>query len=176
MLDDRQNKRILLEDGTSLVGVDTLTKLILKQEEIPASIKVLGCSDTELYKLFYDTDVSFDDSTIPTLAIPDHMGDETTSEKLFDIIRSSPRYTGSEEQTNRLIRELEFFEKTSNIRFLLEVHALIKKFESSGIVWGVGRGSACASLVLFIMGVHDVDPILYDIRFSELTKDMDDDS
>jgi len=44
-------------------------------------------------------------------------------------------------------------------------------FRNNDIVWGVGRGSSCASLALFIIGVHKVDPIKYGIPMSEFFHD-----
>lgn len=44
---------------------------------------------------------------------------------------------------------------------------VIVTFKESNTVWGVGRGSSCASLVLFILGLHKVDPIRFNIPMSE---------
>lgn len=38
-------------------------------------------------------------------------------------------------------------------------------------VWGVGRGSSCASLVLHIIGIHEVDPVKFGIPASEFFHD-----
>ena len=35
------------------------------------------------------------------------------------------------------------------------------------MVWGVGRGSPVASYVLFLLGVHKVDPIQYGLDWRE---------
>jgi DNA polymerase III alpha subunit len=47
---------------------------------------------------------------------------------------------------------------------------MIDVFEENGVVYGVGRGSACASLVLFLLKVHMVDPILYEIDITEFLR------
>lgn len=44
---------------------------------------------------------------------------------------------------------------------------LIDHFNKHNIVWGVGRGSSCASFVLYVIGLHCVDCILYDIDAKE---------
>lgn len=43
-------------------------------------------------------------------------------------------------------------------------------FIANNVVYGIGRGSACASLVLFIIGLHKVDPIKYDININEFLR------
>ena len=44
-------------------------------------------------------------------------------------------------------------------------------FEQNNTVWGVGRGSSCASLLLFLIGLHKVDPIKFNIPMSEFFHD-----
>lgn len=48
---------------------------------------------------------------------------------------------------------------------------VMDELTSSKTVWGVGRGSSCASLVLFIIGLHKVDPIKYGIAMTEFFHD-----
>ena len=38
------------------------------------------------------------------------------------------------------------------------------------IVWGVGRGSSVASYVLFLLGVHKVNSIQYDLDWQEFLR------
>jgi DNA polymerase III alpha subunit len=38
------------------------------------------------------------------------------------------------------------------------------------IVWGVGRGSSVASYVLYLIGVHRIDSIKYDLDIREFLK------
>ena len=45
----------------------------------------------------------------------------------------------------------------------------LERAADNGIVVGLGRGSSCASLVLHLLGLHAVDPVKYDIPFSEFT-------
>jgi DNA polymerase III alpha subunit len=38
------------------------------------------------------------------------------------------------------------------------------------IVWGVGRGSSVASYVLYLIGVHSIDPIKYNLDWQEFLR------
>jgi DNA polymerase III alpha subunit len=38
------------------------------------------------------------------------------------------------------------------------------------IVWGVGRGSSVASYVLYLLGVHKIDSIYYDLDVEEFLR------
>ena len=176
MLEDKNHKRILLVDGTSLVGVDTYVKELLKNGDEPSWAKVVECEDSRLYDFFYDKKISFDeDSYEDRLSPAKHVTTEEDVNSLMSIIENSDRYDSSDSQNKRLTKELDFFGRTGNIPFLLSVYDLVEYFRENDIVWGVGRGSACASLILFLLGVHDVDPLKYSIKFSELSKDIEDD-
>ena len=48
---------------------------------------------------------------------------------------------------------------------------VVDTFRTSNSVWGVGRGSSCASLILFLIGLHKVDPIRFGIDASEFFHD-----
>lgn len=37
-------------------------------------------------------------------------------------------------------------------------------------IWGLGRGSSCASLILYLLGINKVDPVKYDIDMEEFYK------
>jgi DNA polymerase III alpha subunit len=40
-----------------------------------------------------------------------------------------------------------------------------------GVVWGVGRGSSVASYVLFLIGIHKIDSLYYDLPIDEFLKE-----
>lgn len=48
---------------------------------------------------------------------------------------------------------------------------VLDRFRETNTVWGVGRGSSCASLALFLIGLHKVDPIKYNIAMEEFFHD-----
>lgn len=73
--------------------------------------------------------------------------------------------------SNRLKKELEEITKRDMDMLIKTMIYVIDTFKKSGTVWGVGRGSSCASLVLFLIGVHKVDPIKYRIPLEEFFHD-----
>lgn len=50
------------------------------------------------------------------------------------------------------------------LRFLVY---LVDVMKERNIVWGVGRGSSVASYVLFLIGIHKVDSVKYELDFNE---------
>lgn len=74
------------------------------------------------------------------------------------------------EYQHRAMLELELFEQANMIEVLKHLIYLVETFKSNNIVWGPGRGSACASLVLYLLNVHFVDPVKYDLDINEFFK------
>ena len=76
----------------------------------------------------------------------------------------------NEEYVDRLIFELNRMEELDMFPFIRCLLYITGKFREKNIVWGVGRGSSCASLVLFVLGVNKVDPVKYNIDPKEFFK------
>jgi DNA polymerase III alpha subunit len=47
---------------------------------------------------------------------------------------------------------------------------MIDVFNKNNIVHGVGRGSSTSSYVLYLLGVHFIDSIKYDLDINEFLK------
>ena len=47
---------------------------------------------------------------------------------------------------------------------------LVDFMRENDIVWGVGRGSSVASLCLFLIGVHKINPMLYNLDITEFLR------
>ncbi len=71
----------------------------------------------------------------------------------------------TDEFKDRLDYELDVIEKTGFADYFLIVQDLVNWAKNHGIVVGPGRGSAAGSLVSFVLGITDVDPIKYNLLF-----------
>lgn len=65
----------------------------------------------------------------------------------------------------RLERELDLLEKQGFVNYFLIVWDFINWAKSQGIPVGPGRGSAAGSIVAFLMGITDIDPIKFKLLF-----------
>lgn len=74
------------------------------------------------------------------------------------------------ENYERLIKELELFRHNDMIPVLKTMKFLVDTLRANNIVWGVGRGSSVASYVLFLIGVHKVDSVKYNLPIDEFFK------
>lgn len=71
---------------------------------------------------------------------------------------------------NRIDDELELYYKTNLNMLLRTAIFVIDTFRQKGVVWGVGRGSACSSYILYLIGVHDIDSVYYELDVSDFLR------
>lgn len=78
-----------------------------------------------------------------------------------------------ENNYKRLVDELELFQKHHMLDLLKTMKYIVDTLRKNNVVWGVGRGSSVASYVLFLLGVHKIDPIKYELQINEFFKGED---
>ena len=71
---------------------------------------------------------------------------------------------------NRAYEELEAFDERGMFNLLRYMIYLVDFMRENDIVWGVGRGSSVASYVLYLIGVHRIDSIKYDLDWREFLR------
>lgn len=76
----------------------------------------------------------------------------------------------TEQEINRVNTELELFEKYNMINLLFYLKYLVDTMRQNNIVWGVGRGSSVASYILYLIGVHKIDSLKYNLDIQEFLK------
>ena len=48
--------------------------------------------------------------------------------------------------------------------------SFLEHMKENNIIWGVGRGSSVASYVLFLLGVHKIDSLQYNLNWREFLR------
>jgi DNA polymerase III subunit alpha len=79
--------------------------------------------------------------------------------------RYGERAASDPELSRRLEYELGVLEKTGFVSYLLIVWDFIHFAREKGIPVGPGRGSAAGSIVAFVLGITDIDPLQYGLIF-----------
>ncbi len=70
---------------------------------------------------------------------------------------------------NRLDNELEYVLKTGSADYFLFVSDLACYLKGKGISIGLGRGASVGSLLAYLLGITEIDPIIYNIAFEPFT-------
>jgi len=92
------------------------------------------------------------------------------SYKSFDIDLYLLSLCNTEIETNRVVDEIKLFAQYDMIDLLCYLKYLVDTMREHNIVWGVGRGSSVASYCLYLLGVHKIDSIKYDLDIREFLK------
>jgi DNA polymerase III alpha subunit len=80
----------------------------------------------------------------------------------------------SQAEIDRVKIELDLFKKHNLIDVLKCMKFIVDTLRENKIIWGVGRGSSVASYVLFLLGVHKIDSIKYNLPLEEFFKEKQD--
>ena len=76
----------------------------------------------------------------------------------------------TDEEKMSVQTEYDMFEKKGFIKVLQFLIYFIDTLRANNIVWGVGRGSSVASFCLFLIGVHKINPLLYNLNIGEFLR------
>lgn len=76
----------------------------------------------------------------------------------------------TEEEVERVRYELDLYAERDLYPLLRYLVYLVDVMRNNKLVWGVGRGSSCASYVLFLIGVHKINSILYELDIRDFLK------
>jgi Bacterial DNA polymerase III alpha NTPase domain len=76
-----------------------------------------------------------------------------------------------QERVIRHDEEMEWFLEHRKQDMLRTLVYIADTLENSEIPWGVGRGSSISSYILYLIGVHDIDPVEYDLDWREFLRD-----
>lgn len=76
----------------------------------------------------------------------------------------------SDVELERVAKELLLYEERNLFDLLRFLKYMVDTFRDADVVYGIGRGSSVASYVLYLMGVHKIDSIAYDLDIKEFLK------
>lgn len=76
----------------------------------------------------------------------------------------------ADHELQRVGKELLLFQERDLFDLLRYLKYLVDTLRKNNVVWGVGRGSSVASYVLFLIGVHKIDSLYYNLDIEEFLK------
>ena len=83
--------------------------------------------------------------------------------KQLDIAKLVLDLCKSDEELQRVGEELLLYQERNLFDLLRYLKYLVDVMRSNRLIWGVGRGSSVASYVLYLLGVHRVNSIFYEL-------------
>lgn len=96
-----------------------------------------------------------------------HMPDEY---KELDIAAYVLGLCKEDYELQRVGQELLLYQERDLFNLLRYLKYLVDTLRENNVVWGVGRGSSVASYVLFLLGVHKINSLYYELSVDEFLK------
>lgn len=90
--------------------------------------------------------------------------------RAFDPLNYCLNCATTQEEINRIHQEYAIFEQKQMVTLLKVLKYLVDTFRQHNVVWGVGRGSSVSSYILFLLGVHKIDSIKYNLDYTEFLR------
>ena len=90
--------------------------------------------------------------------------------KQIDIAQHVIDCCKTDAEIQRAGEELLMFQQRNLFNLLKYLKYLVDTMKTNNIIWGVGRGSSVASYVLYLLGVHRVDSMYYDLDPNEFLR------
>ena len=90
--------------------------------------------------------------------------------KTFDIASYILSLCKTQPELQRVGEELLLYQERNLFRLLQFMKYLVDTLRKNNIVWGVGRGSSVASYVLYLIGVHKINSLYFDLDIAEFLK------
>ena len=181
-LETELKDRVLRFDGISIVHPDLVASALarglrpsdLRVSEINEDVVLFNRNVIEADRLALAMPEPIDISMVWQL--PDSYKNLDVSKRVFDEFfkrLSSLKYTAEQEDVavRRLADEVNEVETRGMMDFMRTIIYVLDTFKVKDIVWGVGRGSSCACYILFVLGLHVVDCVRYEVPMNEFFHD-----
>lgn len=164
--------RILWFDGS--ITVDPSNLLDFMRPNVKLHVTEMT-PDVNSYNIIADTPITvktkLDVSGIlpERWIIPDQYMD-IDLESYFNLLLSEWSGTERSVRQTRVNDELEAFRVADQEIVLRLMIYVIDTLNDNDCVWGIGRGSSVSCFLLYLIGVHDIDSVRFNLNFADFMK------
>tara|TARA_A100001011_G_scaffold128062_1_gene135101 strand:- start:210 stop:731 length:522 start_codon:yes stop_codon:yes gene_type:complete len=142
-----------------------ITKLFFEStDKYNNTVRELGLDLPKIYEAPARGDVvEFDSTNCDTWHMPGDYSNLNVLQWLLERCQNN-------EEKLRVQTEYGLFEEKKFIKVLQFLIYFVDTLRANNVVWGVGRGSSVASFCLFLIGVHKINPMLYNLDHREFLR------
>lgn len=130
---------------------NSVTKLYAEQHKLEKYVK-LDISVEE-----------FDQLNQSQWNMPDEYSELDIAQYILDLCKTDA-------ELQRVGEELLLYMDRDLFNLLRYLKYFVDTMRANNIVWGLGRGSSVASYVLYLLGVHKINSLYYDLPIEEFLK------
>jgi len=107
---------------------------------------------------------------INTYIIPQQYKDLDVVKYIKELVPDGVDGTDNAEASQRVDMELALYIERGLVPILQLLVYIVDTLRKNNLVWGVGRGSSVASYVLYLIGIHKIDSLKYNLDIREFLK------
>ena len=151
--------------GEIVYNIEDVVDLIMKQQST-AGITVDGTVQLEDTSPETDISLSVDEYDMinqRNWLMPEEYKQMDIAQHVIDLCKTTS-------EIQRAGEELLMFQERNLFNLLKYLKYLVDTMRDNKIIWGVGRGSSVASYVLYLLGVHRIDSMYYDLDPGEFLR------
>jgi DNA polymerase III alpha subunit len=142
---------------------DLLLYDVLVESELKNPLDIVNFPSTVTYVENSKSIEDFDKENQEVWFMPDDY-------KQLNIVEYVLNLCSTDIELERVGQELILFQERNLFNLLRYLKYLVDVLREHNIVWGVGRGSSVSSYVLFLIGVHKINSIEYELSINEFLK------
>ena len=90
--------------------------------------------------------------------------------KNMDIAKYILDLCKTDAELQRVGKELLLYQERGMFKLLCFLVYMVDVMRDNNVVWGVGRGSSVASYVLYLIGIHKINSLYYDLDIEEFLR------
>ena len=151
--------------GEIVYNIEDVVDLIMKQQTT-AGITVDGTVQLEDTSPESDVSLSVDEYDMMNQRnwlMPEEYKQIDIAQHVIDLCKTDA-------EIQRAGQELLMFQERNLFNLLKYLKYLVDTMRDNNVIWGVGRGSSVASYVLYLLGVHRIDSMYYDLDPGEFLR------
>jgi DNA polymerase III alpha subunit len=90
--------------------------------------------------------------------------------KTLDVAQWVLDQCTTDAELQRVGEELLLYQERELFNLLRYLKYFVDTMRKNNVVWGLGRGSSTASYILYLLGVHKINSLYYDLPIEEFLK------
>lgn len=135
-------------------------------DQFNAAMEDQGLQSLQMYIPIDVDQKTFDSVCQSEWLMPDEYKN-VSDNKLFHILIGKCNNT---DQADRVLEEYDEYKKRGMLNLLKYLMYLVDFMRENKIVWGVGRGSSVSSYILYLIGIHKIDSLKYNLDWREFLR------
>jgi len=142
-----------------------ISKIVLNNDVYNTAVEELGLDLPKLAKQIKRTDKvkDYDKKLYENWHMPQKYYE-------LDVLDWLLERCQTEVEKQRVQQEYKKFQEKNFVKVLQFLIYFVDTLRANDVVWGVGRGSSVSSFCLFLIGVHKINPLIYNLDYREFLR------